>query len=178
MVYILLANGFEEIEALAVADILRRAEIETKLVSVNEEMAVCGAHNIKVSADITIDEINDNYDMVVLPGGYPGYENLKSSAKVKNTVMNAFENNRYIAAICASPSVIGEWGILNGKKAVCYPSFEDKLIGANVLYDDVACDGKVITSRGAGTAHTFAFKIVEILKDRETADKIKASMIY
>lgn len=178
MVYILLADGFEEIEALAVADILRRASVDAQLVSVSGKDTVCGAHNITVGADVAISDVKSDFDMVILPGGYPGYVNLQKSAEVKKIVEFAVENSKYVAAICAAPSVLGGWGVLKNKKAVCYPSFEDKLTGAKVGYDDVACDGNIITSRGAGTAHKFAFKIVELLKDAETADKIKSAMIY
>ena len=178
MVYILLADGFEEIEALAVADILRRASVDVQLVSVSGNKAVCGAHNISVNTDIAVSDVKADFDMVILPGGYPGYVNLQNSVAVKNIVELALKNEKYIAAICAAPSILGAWGILKGKKAVCYPSFEEKLIDAQVGYDDVACDGRIITSRGAGTAHKFAFKLLELLKDKNCADEIAKAMIY
>ena len=112
MVCILLEEGFEEIEALAVADILRRAEINTNLVSAKNTDYVNGAHSITVKADIKLDEITD-YDMIVLPGGYPGYENLENNTGVKALVADAHKNGKYIAAICAAPSVLGKWGYLN-----------------------------------------------------------------
>lgn len=178
MVYILLADGFEEIEALAVADILRRAEIPVKLIGVNNSDYVTGSHNISVKADCPINEADTNFDLVVLPGGSPGYKNLEKSTAVKEMVDYAAENGKYIAAICAAPSIIGKWGYLKGKKACCYPSYENDLVGSSVCFDDVVCDGQFITSRGAGTAHKFAFKIVEILKDEKLSKKIEKSMIY
>lgn len=179
MVYILLENGFEEIEALAVADILRRAKINVETVScINNTNTVSGAHKISVNADINIKDIAGEYDMIILPGGYPGYENLINNPDVKYVVENAYSRKKYIAAICASPSILGKWGMLKGITACCYPSFEDELLGANVSYNPVVTEGNIITSRGAGTAHLFAFEIVKILKNSKTADEIKSSMIY
>jgi len=176
-VCIILENGFEEIEALAVADILRRADIGCFLVSATNSDYVTGAHSITVEADKKIGEIND-YDMVVLPGGYPGYENLEKNESVKKLITDAFKNDKYIAAICAAPSILGKWGILNGRKACCFPSFEHFLDSSTVTFDKVTHDDKIITSRGAGTAHNFAFKLVEILKNKETADKLEKIMLY
>ena len=178
MVYILLADGFEEIEALATADILRRAEIKTELVSVNNTEYVKGAHGICVKADVFIKNICDDFDMLNFPGGAPGYVNLEKNPGVKLLADKALSTDKFIAAICAAPSVLGKWGYLKGKKAACYPSFEKYLEGAEVVCDDVVHDGNIITSRGAGTAHKFAFKIVEILKDKNLAQYIEKSMIY
>lgn len=176
-VYILLENGFEEIEALAVTDILRRAEIPTELVSAKNSEYVTGAHNIVVKTDICIKDVSD-FDMLILPGGYPGYENLENNKFVESLVKTAADNNKYIAAICAAPSILGKWGYLKGKKSCCYPSFEEYLEESDVNFDKVTHDGNFITSRGAGTAHNFAFKIVEVLKNKEIAGKIAKSMIY
>lgn len=178
MVYIFLAEGFEEIEALAVVDILRRAKIDVKTVSVSGSEYITGSHAISVKADIGITDIDESFDMIVFPGGMPGAVNLESSADVKRLTDFAVKNGRYVAAICASPSIIGKWGYLKGRKATCYPSYEPMLEGAEVVFDDVVCDGQFITSRGAGTAHTFAFKITELLKDAQTAEQIKKSMQY
>lgn len=178
MVYILLSEGFEEIEALTPADILRRSGVEVKLISADGSDCVTGAHGITVAADGKIGSIDADFDMIVLPGGYPGYVNLENNKNVKELVASAVESGKYVAAICAAPSVLGKWGFLKGKKATCYPSFEDKLTGAEVTFDDVVCDGQFITSRGAGTAHKFAFKLTQLLKDAQTAEKIRASMVY
>lgn len=179
MIYIALANGFEEIEALAFCDILRRAEIHCKLVSIHEDNCVCGAHGIKVSADINIDDVNtDNLIGFVLPGGMPGTLNLKKSEKVLNILKECVVKDKYIGAICAAPSVLGYIGILNGKKATCFPGFENELTGAVLSCDKVVKDGKIITAKGAGCAHDFAFEFVKALKSQSLSDQIKTSMQY
>ncbi len=178
MVYVLLAEGFEEIEALAVVDILRRARIKTELVSVDNKEYVKGAHNITVKSDVFLRSINDDYDLLFLPGGYPGYENLSKNDAVKFLLTRANNENKMIAAICAAPSILGKMGMLKRKSACCFPSFENDLNGAQVLFDDVVCDDNIITSRGAGTAHKLAFKLVEILKNKEEADNLEKTMVY
>ncbi len=179
MVYVFLAEGFEEIEALSVVDILRRAEIEVKTVSVNEGREVTGSHGITVLADITNPEAKCGIaEAVVLPGGIPGTPNLQKDDKVKEIVMDCYENGKYVCAICAAPSVLGYYGILKGKKATCYPGFEEKLTGAEAVEDAVCICDNVITSRGAGTAAQFAFAIAGILKNPETAETLRRGMIY
>jgi len=113
-----------------------------------------------------------------LPGGYPGYVNLENNNEVISAIKNANKNCKIIAAICAAPSILGKLGLLSGKTACCFPSFEKELIGANVVFDDVSIDGNIITSRGAGTSHKLAFKLVEILKDSNTAKELESSMLY
>ena len=178
MVYTLLANGFEEIEALSVVDILRRAEIVVKTISISDDSMVCGAHGINVIADTTLDQTDMNFDVLFLPGGYPGYVNLENEPKVLELIKNTNTENKIIAAICAAPSILGKLELLVGKKACCFPTFEDKLIGADVSFDEVCVSGNIITSRGAGTAHKLAFKMVEILKDKKTSDDLRKAMIY
>lgn len=177
-VYTILANGFEEIEALAVVDILRRAEIPVTTFSLNDSKEVIGAHDIKVYADETLSNIDNDFDMIFLPGGYPGYVNLENSDLLKNFIMEAYNNQKNISAICAAPSVIGKMGLLKGKRACCFPSFEEFLYGAEVSFDDVCVSGNIFTSRGAGTAHLLAFKIVEYYKGTEFANKLKKAMLY
>ncbi len=178
MVYVFLAEGFEEIEALTVVDILRRAEIEVKTVSVKDK-TVMGAHGIEVTADILKNEVEqDKTEAVVLPGGIPGTPNLKKDETVKDCVLASAEKGKYVCAICAAPSILGEWGLLRGKTATCYPGFEDKLAGAKLSEEAVCVDGNILTSRGAGTAAEFAFAITSKLKSRETADRLRAGMIY
>lgn len=179
MVYVLLADGFEEIEALGFIDILRRGEIEVKSVSVNGDITVSGSHNISVNADCTLNDIDLNcLDAVVLPGGMPGTLNLLNNQKVIDIINYSVKNDKYLGAICAAPMILGKLGILNGKVATCYPGFENELSGA-VLSDAPVCkDGKIITSRGAGTVHNFAHCFVSALKNEEIADKIISSMQY
>lgn len=178
MVYTLLADGFEEIEALAVVDILRRAQIPVKTFSISDNLKVEGAHNICVIADDTIEKVNMDFDVLFLPGGYPGYLNLENEPGVRELIKNAYNSKKFVAAICAAPSILGKMELLIGKKACCFPSFEDKLIGAQVLFDDVCISDNIITSRGAGTAHKLAFELVAILKNKKTADELKKAMIY
>lgn len=178
MVYILIAEGFEEIEALAVADILRRANIKTILVSVDNKSRVTGAHGISIETDVNISDISDDYKVLFLPGGYPGYENLEKNEKVKELIIDAYNNKKIIAAICAAPSILGHLNLLDGRDACCFPSFEKELIGANVSFDDVVCSDNIITSRGAGTAHKLGFKLVEILTDAQTAQNLSKTMIF
>ena len=180
-VLVFLADGFEEIEGLTVVDLLRRADIEVTMVSIQDTCAVMGAHGIPVTADVTIDAVMDQEpDMVVLPGGMPGTLNLKAHKGVEAMILKNYEAGRYIAAICAAPSVFAELGLLDGKTATSYPSFEDVLKehGSNYVYDQVAVDGTIITSRGMGTAIAFAGKIIEVLKDQKTADDILESIVY
>ena len=178
MVYAILADGFEEIEAICVIDILRRAGVDVKTVSVTDNKLVCGAHNIPVQADILLKDTDDDYNMIFLPGGYPGYINLKQNEKVISLIHSANANGKWIAAICAAPSILGAEGVLKGKKACCFPGFEEELNCDEVVYDEVVCCDNIITSRGAGTAHKLGFKLVEILKTKDEADKLSKTMVY
>lgn len=174
MIYCFLADGFEEVEAIAPIDMLRRAEIEVVTVGVTGE-TITGAHNIKVTADCKIDEItlDDEIDAIILPGGMPGTLNLENSAEVQNAVDFAVKNNKYICAICAAPSILGHKGLLKGKNAIAYPGFETELEGANISSDYVVCDGKFITAKGAGVAVDFGLEIVAQLLGREKAEGIR-----
>lgn len=177
-VYVFLADGFEEIEALTVVDVLRRAEIDTVSVSISGKHDVAGAHNIIVKADMLFDEskIIDG-DMIVLPGGMPGALNLQNHVGITEIIHMFNKSNNYIAAICAAPMILGKLGILNGKKATCYPSFEKDLIGADVQTASVVQDGKIITSRGAGTAMEFSLKLVEVIKGTMEAEALRSAML-
>lgn len=177
MVYTLLATGFEEIEALTVVDILRRAEIPVKMVSVTDNLNVTGAHGIEVVADCLLSGIEDG-ELLFLPGGLPGVTNLEASKAVVDLIKKYASTEKYISAICAAPSILGKLGLLNGRKATCYPSFEKYLDGAEHLTEKVVIDGNFITSRGAGTASDLGFKIVSLLKVKELAEKLKSGMIY
>ena len=179
MVYILLAPGFEEVEALAPADLLRRAGIETALVSL-DGAPVPGSHSITVTADITLDEVDlDKADMVVLPGGGPGYKNLGKDPRVEELVRKAVKRDLWVAAICAAPTLLGKWGLLEGKQAVCYPGMEEGLVGAvPPKLGNVARDGRIITGRAAGDAYDFAAELIEALLDRAAADRVLEAICY
>ena len=178
MVYEFLADGFEEIEAIAPVDILRRGGIDVKTVSIMDSLSVLGAHNIPVCADMMINDINtDDIDMIILPGG-AGHAFLDASNEVHALINYCLVNDIYIAAICASPSILGKKQILNGKSATCYPGFEQFCYGANMLNKKVVTDGKIITGKGPGAASEFGFELLSILKDKNTADKLKDEMQY
>ena len=178
MNYILLADGFEEIEAISVIDILRRAEIDLKVVSINNSLKVTSDRGLVVQGDILIDDVKKkNIESIILPGG-SGHKNLGDSKKVKELLTYAYNENLFIFAICASPSILGKLGLLNGKNATCYPGFEKHLKGAKYTGEDVTVDKNIITSKGPGTAHKFAYKIVETLKDKKLANNLKEAMIF
>ncbi len=177
MVYIFLADGFEEMEAVAPIDILRRANIEIKTVGVNNK-TITSARNIKVTADILDSEaVFDNLEMIILPGGLMGTNNLKASLIVKKFIQYAFDNGLFIGAICAAPSILGQMGLLNGIEAICYSGFEQKLKGAIISSKKIVADKRIITANAAGSSIEFALLLVEVLKGKEIADKIKKQII-
>jgi len=179
MVYILLAPGFEEAEALVPADLLRRAGIDTALTAL-EGAAVTGSHGITVQADRTLDQLDlDRAEMLVLPGGGKGVENLGQSSAVEDLVREARNRDIPLAAICAAPTLLGRWGMLEGKKAVCYPGMEDRLTGAVVeRASGVVEDGKLITSRAAGSAFDFGLTLVRVLAGAEKAEEVRRAVHY
>ncbi len=176
MVYLFLANGFEEIEALTPLDVLRRAGVQVTTVGVGGD-SIMGAHGIRVQADIPDAMYRDSSpDMIILPGGMPGSENLDNSRVVDAALRAAVRNDAYVCAICAAPMVLGKRGYLKGKRAVCYPGFEQYLEGATLTDARVECDGKVITSKGMGAALEFGLALVEALCSKEKAEQIGASV--
>lgn len=177
-VSVFLADGFEEIEGLTVVDILRRAGVKVTTVSVMGRKEIHGAHNIEVKADTLLEEMDfaETY-MLVLPGGMPGTLHLKECEKLRELLLKYDKEEKLIAAICAAPSVLGELGLLKGRKACCYPSFEEKLNTDKVVFDAVAVDGHITTSRGMGTALTFALELTAQLCGREKAEEIRESVI-
>ena len=178
MIYMFLAEGFEEVEALAPLDLIRRAGLEIKTVGVGSK-TVIGSHGIPVVADITEGEFSDNApDMVILPGGMPGTKNLDANAIVHKAIADAVKNDAYVCAICAAPMIIGKLGLLRGKNAVCYPGFEKYLDGAILPDKKVVRDGKVITAKGMGAAVEFGLSIVSALKDEKTADDLATATIF
>lgn len=177
-IYLLLAEGFEEIEALAPVDLLRRAGAEVETVSITEEKMVIGAHNIPVLADITIGEMDEeDLSMLVLPGGYPGYVNLDQSEAVRELLMRTAEAKKTIAAICGAPSILNGLGLLQDKVATCYPSMEEDMDCEISRKKVVECEN-IITSRGAGTAIDFALALVEAAVSAEKAEELRKGIVY
>ena len=177
MVYVLLADGFEEVEAIEPIDILTRGGVEVTTVGVTGKV-VTGAHGIPVTADIEINEVTpDDMELLMLPGG-AGHELLDASNEVHGLINYAVSNGLYISAICAAPSILGKKQLLDGKKATCFPGYEKYLYGADVTAEKAVADGKIITGKGAGAAAEFGFTMLKILKDAETANRIKEIMQF
>ena len=177
MIYVMLADGFEEIEMITPLDILRRAGIDVQTVGVYKK-CVCGAHGVEMNADIMIDEVDTKQmEMLMLPGGM-GHELLDASNAVHGLINDALKNNKYIASICAAPSILGKKMIFDGKKATCFPGYEKYMYGAEITGEKCTVDGKLITARGAGAAADFGFKIVELLKGADVAKALAETMQY
>ena len=177
MVYMFLANGFEEIEALCPLDLLRRAGVEVTTVGIGGD-SITGSHGITVKADIKDKKVKfENIDMVILPGGMPGTTNLDASELVHRALDLAKEQNAYIAAICAAPMILGKRGDLGGMNAVCYPGFEKYLEGATVPAEKLVVDGKYVTARGMGVALDFGLALVAALCGEEKAEELRHSVI-
>lgn len=177
MIYMFLAQGFEETEALAPLDILRRAGLEVKTVGIGGDL-ITGAHGITVKADMPDVLFRDSKpDMVILPGGMPGTKNLDASPVVETALNDAYRADAFIAAICAAPMVLGKRGLLNQKRAICYPGFEKFLDGAFLADRRVVRDGKIITAAGMGVAVQFGLELVRALRDDETAENIRAAIL-
>lgn len=177
-IILFLADGFEEIEALTVVDVLRRAGIECDTVSISEDLKVNGAHNIKVIADMKARDIASMYDGIILPGGMPGTRNLQNNTYVLEMIKEYNEKGKLIGAICAAPIVLASAGIIKGKNLTSYPGFEEDLKEAYYSQDIVVKDGNIITSRGAGTAFDFAAAIMDYLGYEKQGKELRASMIY
>jgi len=179
MVCILLGTGFEEAEALVPADMLRRAKIDVCMAGV-DGMNVTGAHNITVVADCAVSDVNvDELELLFLPGGLGGVDAIKASPAAMELVRQAHDRGIKLAAICAAPTILAELGYLAGKKAVCYPSMLDQLAGGDTTHGQhVVVDGSIITGEAAGSAFTFGFKLIEVLRDAEKAKKICDSVYY
>lgn len=176
---IFMADGCEEIEGLTVVDLLRRAGIGIDMISINGKKEIEGAHGIRFQADFDKKEMDFGaLDGIILPGGMPGTIHLGDDENVGKIIREFASSGKLVAAICAAPSVLGAAGILNGKRATCYPGFEEKLTGAKTVTEPVVCDGNIITSRGMGTAIPFALEIVKYFTDDATAAKLADSVIY
>ncbi len=170
-----LAEGFEEIEAITVIDILRRAGIDTVTASLKNN-PVTGSHRISVTTDIELND-NENFDAIILPGGMPGSTNLKNDRRIINLIKMINKAGGLTAAICAAPIVLSEAGVLKEKKFTCFPGYEKEITDGIHINEKVVIDGSIITGIGAGSAVLFALAIVEFLKDKETARKIKEQII-
>ena len=177
-IILFLADGFEEIEALTVVDVLRRAGIGCDTVSISENLQVNGAHNIKVIADMKASDTDVEYDGLILPGGMPGTRNLQNSTYVLEMIKEYNEKGKLIGAICAAPIVLASADIIKGKKLTSYPGFEEDLKEAYYRQDTVVNDGNIITSRGAGTAFDFAVAIMDYLGYENQGKELRSSMIY
>ncbi|MCQ4023193.1 DJ-1 family glyoxalase III [Ruminococcus sp. zg-924] len=177
MVYVFLADGFEETEALAPVDILRRCGVDVKTVGVGGD-SITGSHQITVVPDIADSQVTtDGLEAVVLPGGMPGTLNLEKSPIVKACVEYCVDNDLPVCAICAAPSILGHMGVLKGKKATCFPGFEQELTGAVVCQDKLAVtDGKIVTGKGAGAAIEFGLAVAALLAGEEKSRKVREAL--
>lgn len=178
-VYIFLAEGFEEIEALTVVDMLRRAEVDIVTISMTGNMLVTGSHKITIVTEALFGNFDySDADMLVLPGGMPGTKNLEEHQGLDELLKEFAAKQKQIAAICAAPRVMGNKGLLQGKNAICYPGNEEALLGAQLINKDVVVDGNIITSKGMGTAVDFSLAIIRKLKGEEEAIRIAAQIQY
>lgn len=176
MIYVFLANGFEEIEAIAPVDILRRCKQDVMTVGIGGKFVI-GSHHIPVAADLEEKEIRyDDLEAVVLPGGMPGTLNLEASVTVKKAIEFAVKNDKLIASICAAPSILGHMGILAGKEAICFPGYEEECKGARISDKKVVVDGNIITAAGAGVAIPFGAAIAERFAGPEKVERVLASL--
>lgn len=176
---IFLAEGFEEMEAVTPLDLLRRAGIDAKFVSLGATMDVTGSHGVTYRADMLFDiKEAKKADMLILPGGMPGSKHLMENKDLGKLLCHFHESGKYVCAICAAPMVLGHLGIVKGKQATIYPGMEEFLIGATPVKTPVCVDKNVVTSRGPGTAMTFALTLVELLAGKEAADTLKGDIVY
>ncbi|MBP9017213.1 MAG: DJ-1/PfpI family protein [Paludibacteraceae bacterium] len=174
---VFLADGFEEIEAIAPIDIMRRAGIEVTTISVTTTKEVRGAHDILLQADCLFGQIDfSNADLLFLPGGMPGTKNLEAHDGLKQLLLKHANEGKKLAAICAAPSILGKLGLLKGKEAVCFPGFEETLKGAILSDKKVVQSGNIITGKAAGAAVEFGLKLVENLKGKSAAEQVGSSI--
>lgn len=177
-VALFLANGFEEMEALGTVDVLRRAQIEVQTISITDDRVVIGAHDIPVTADTTFDKTDfSDVELLILPGGMPGAKNLNEHEGLKTLIKEFNTRGKSLAAICAAPMVFGGLGLLDGKKATCYPGFEPELIGARVTDENVVVDGNITTGKGPGWVFDFALSLVEQLAGIATRKEVQNGLL-
>ena len=180
MVYILLGNGFEEIEAIAPADILKRGGLNVSFLGI-DGTEITGAHGIKVTADHMLDAsfAERDFDLLIIPGGGGGVSTIKSSSVALKLVASAYRRGKYIGAICAGPTVLGALNLISGVRAVCFPGCESELVGAKIQTDEtVVHDGKIITARAAGSSIDFGLKLLELLRGWEVSEKVRGDLCY
>lgn len=176
---IFVAEGHEEVEMLTVVDMVRRAGISIDMVSISDSYEVTSSHNVTLKTDKLINEADfDEAEMIILPGGIPGTPNLLACKTLTDKIVEFNEKGKLLAAVCAAPTIFAKLGILNGRKATCYPSMTEELTGAAYVKQPVVIDGNIITSRGMGTCIDFAGEIITKLKDKATADTVKEKIIY
>ncbi|HHX37062.1 MAG TPA: DJ-1/PfpI family protein [Clostridiaceae bacterium] len=179
-VYLLMANGLEECEALITVDLLRRADIDITTVSIHEDPEIIGAHEINILADMLIDDVDDSkITMLILPGGMPGTSHLANSSAVDVLINKTIDDGGWLAAICAAPSVFGKKGLLDGHKATAFPNFADQLGEAEYTGTPVeVLPNRIVTGKALGAAIPFSLKLIEVLKDRKTAENIAKTICY
>ena len=177
MIYMFLADGFEEVEAIATLDVIRRAGIEIATVGIGGK-TITGSHSVSFVCDVEENDVllNDNLKGIILPGGMPGTTNLLGNSVVDSAIDFCFANSLLISAICAAPMILGRKGILDNREAVCFPGFENELIGAEISEKFVCKDGNIITAKGMGSAINFGLEIVSYFTDEETAAELKSSL--
>ena len=177
-VYLFLAEGFEEIEALTTVDLCRRAGISISTVAIGAQRTVVGSHHIPVEADRLFEETDfSDLDMLVLPGGGKGTDNLEAHGPLMDLLQKKAAEGKWISAICAAPRILGRHGLLQGRQAVCYPGFEDRLTGATVGKQKVVRDGRILTAVGMGVAMDFGLELIRMLVDDATAARVKSSVL-
>lgn len=178
MVLVFFGAGFEEVEALTPVDVLRRAGIDVKMVGVDGD-SIEGGHGICIEMNQKIDAIGvlEDVEMIILPGGVPGIDNLMKSEKLKGLVAEALDKNIYVAAICAAPTVLEAWGLIKGRQITVYPSHASSIVTAHLLDEDVVVDGNLITGRGVGVATAFSLELVKQLKGADVANNLGRKMV-
>ena len=177
--YEFLANGFEDIEALAPVDILRRSGVEVKIVSIGDSIEVESAHGVTVKADMLFADADfADADLLLIPGGMPGAKNIDEHEGVRRAVMRQAEAGRLVGAICAGPMVLGHLGLLRDRRATCYPGFEDQLESAEYTAALCTVDGNIITGKGPGASFEYGYTLVTLLKGERVAEALKKGMMY
>ncbi len=177
-VYIFLGDGFETVEALMSVDVLRRGGVDVETVSIMKDIKVLSSHNVEIKADIMLNDADlDTCEMMVLPGGLGGTNNIKANDKLIAALKTQAQKGKYVCAICAAPSALGINGILKGKKATVYPGFEDEMNGAEVTGENVTVDGNIITGKGPGMALEFALTLLNTLKGEKVCAEVKLGML-